>query len=107
MCGFGRQCRGIGQVFLTLVRRTETQLLELGEQVLPLARAAQAYLHGATHLSAKQQMRMDAQHTAALEAHHWIEPQARCLTQGKVLAHCKIVNAYDPTIAPIYKGKSN
>ena len=23
------------------------------------------------------------------------------------MAHCKIVNAYDPTIAPICKGKSN
>ena len=46
---FGRQCRGMGKVFVTLVRQTETQLLEMGEQVLPLARAAQAYLHGATH----------------------------------------------------------
>jgi hypothetical protein len=107
MRGFGRQCRGIGQVFLTLVRRTETQLLELGEQVLPLARAAQAYLHGATHLSAEQQVRLDIQLTAALEAHHRIEHQSRRLTQGKALAHCKIVNAYDPTIAPICKGKSN
>jgi hypothetical protein len=28
---FGRQCRGIGHVFVTLVRRTETHLLEMGE----------------------------------------------------------------------------
>jgi hypothetical protein len=104
---FGRQCRGIGQVFVTLVRRTETQLLEMGAQVLPLARAAQEYLHGATQLSADQRARLTTQLTAALEAHHRIEHQSRRLTQGKALSHCKIVNAYDPTIAPICKGKSN
>lgn len=104
---FGRQCRGIGQVFVTLVRRTETQLLEMGAQVLPLARAAQEYLHGATHLSADQRARLSTQLTAALDAHHRIEHQSRRLTQGKALSHCKIVNAYDPTIAPICKGKSN
>ena len=107
MRGFGRQCRGIGQVFVTLVRRTETHLLEMGDQVLPLARAAQADLHGATHLSAEQQARLTTQLTAALEAHHRIAHQSRRLTQGKALAHCKIVNADDPTIAPICKGKSN
>ena len=107
MRGFGRQCRGIGKVFVTLVRRTETHLLEMGDQVLPLARAAQEYLHGAPHLSAEQQARLTTQLTAALEAHHRIEHQSRRLTQGKALAHGKIVNAYDPTIAPICKGKSN
>jgi Transposase DDE domain len=107
MRGFGRQCRGIGKVFVTLVRRTETHLLEMGDQVLPLARAAQEYLHGTTHLSAEQQARLTTQLTAALEAHHRIEHQSRRLTQGKALAHGKIVNAYDPTIAPICKGKSN
>jgi len=104
---FGRQCRGMGKVFVMLVRRTETQLLEMGAQVLPLARAAQEYLHSATHLSADQRVRLDTQLTAALEAHHRIEHQSRRLTQGKALPHCKIVNAYDPTIAPICKGKSN
>ncbi len=104
---FGRQCRGIGQVFVTLVRQTETHLLKMGAQVLPLARAAQEYLHGATPLSADQQARLHTQLTAALEAHHRIERQSRRLTQGKALSHCKIVNAYDPTIAPICKGKSN
>jgi hypothetical protein len=107
MRGFGRQCRGIGKVFVTLVRRTETQLLEMGAQVLPLAQTAQAYLHGATHLSAEQRARLTTHLTAALEAHHRIEHQSRRLTQGKALAHCKIVNAYDPTIAPICKGKSH
>jgi hypothetical protein len=104
---FGRQCRGMGHVFVTLVRQTETQLLEMGQQVLPLARAAQKCLHGATPLSADQQVRLDSQLTAALAAHHRIEHQSRRLTQGKALPHCKIVNAYDPTIAPICKGKSN
>jgi hypothetical protein len=36
-----------------------------------------------------------------------IRKQSGRLTQGKKLSHCKIVNAYDPTIAPILKGKSN
>jgi hypothetical protein len=40
-------------------------------------------------------------------AHRHIAKQSQRLTQGKKLAHCKIVNAYDPTIAPILKGKSN
>jgi hypothetical protein len=104
---FGRQCRGIGHVFVTLVRQTETHLLEMGEQVLPLARAAQEYLHSTTPLSADQQARLHTQLTAAIEAHHRIERQSRRLTQGKALSHCKIVNAYDPTIVPICKGKSH
>ena len=58
-------------------------------------------------LSEDQRARLDTQLTAALEAHHRIEHQSRRLTQGKALPHCKIVNAYDPTIAPICKGKSN
>jgi len=104
---FGRQCRGMGKVFVTLVRQTERQLLEMGEPVLTLARAAQECLHGAPPLSDEQQARLDTQLTVALEAHHRIAHQSRRLTQGKALPHCKIVNAYDPTIAPICQGKSN
>jgi hypothetical protein len=104
---FGRQCRGMSKVFVTLVRQTETQLLEVGLQVLPLARAAQACLHGAPQLSAEHRAQLDTQLTTALEAHHRVAHQSRRLTQGKALTHCKIVNAYDPTIAPICKGKSN
>jgi hypothetical protein len=104
---FGRQCRGMGNVFVTLVRQTETHLLEMGQPVLALARAAQACLHGAPQLSEDQRARLDTQLTAALQAHHRIAHQSRRLTQGKSLPHCKIVNAYDPTIAPICKGKSN
>jgi hypothetical protein len=104
---FGRQCRGRSKVFVTLVRQTETHLLERGQPVLPLARTAQACLHGATHLSAEQRARLDTQLTAALAAHHRIAHQSRRLTQGQALAHGKIVTAYDPTIAPICQGKSN
>jgi hypothetical protein len=104
---FGRQCRGMGKVFVTLVRQTERQLLELGEPVLTLARAAQECLHGVPQLSDEQQRRLDTQLTVALEAHHRIAHQSRRLTQGKALPHGKIVNAYDLTIAPICKGKSH
>ena len=104
---FGRQCRGMGNVFVTLVRQTEMQLLERGRQVLPLARAVQQRLHSMPQLSEDQRARLDTQLTAALAAHHRIEHQSRRLTQGKAVPHCKIVNAYDPTIAPICKGKSN
>jgi hypothetical protein len=104
---FGRQCRGMSKVFVRLVRQTETQLLERGQPVLTLARAAQECLYAAPQLSDEQQARLDTQLTVALEAHHRIAHQSRRLTQGKVLPHGKIVNAYDPTIAPICKGKSN
>jgi hypothetical protein len=107
MCRFGRQCRGMGKVVVTWVRQTERQLLEMGEPVLGLARAAQECLHGAPQLSDEQQARLDTQLTVALEAHHRIAHQSRRLTQGKALLHCKIVNAYDPTIAPICKGQSH
>jgi hypothetical protein len=104
---FGRQCRGLGKVFVTLVRQTETPLLELGQPVLALARAAEACLCGATQLAEVQRARLGTQLRAALEAHHRIAHQSRRLTQGKALSRCKIANAYDPTIAPICKGKSN
>jgi hypothetical protein len=42
-----------------------------------------------------------------LVTHQQIATQSRRLTHGKPLTRCKIVNAYDPTIAPICKGKSN
>jgi hypothetical protein len=97
----------MGNVFVRLVRQTETPLLEMGQPVLTLARAAQDSLHGAMHLSGEQRARLDTQLTTALQAHQRLAHQSRRLTQGKSLPHCKIVNAYDPTIAPICKGKSN
>ena len=107
MRGFGRQCRGIGKVFVTLVRRTETHLLEMGRpSAAPGAGRPGIPPRRATPVGG-QRARLTTQLTAALEAHHRIEHQSRRLTQGKALAHGKIVNAYDPTIAPICKGKSN
>jgi hypothetical protein len=104
---FGRQCRGHGKVFVRLVRQTETQLLTTGEPVVTLAQSAQAQVHTATELTADQRARWDTTLTLALVAHQQIATQSRCLTHGKPLTRCKIVNAYDPTIAPICKGKSN
>jgi hypothetical protein len=104
---FGRQCRGQGKVFVSLVRQTETQLLASGQPVVPLAQAAQAHMRSAAHLTEEQRQRLDTQLTGALAAHQQIATQSRRLTNGKTLTQCKIVNAYDPTIAPICKGKSN
>jgi hypothetical protein len=104
---FGRQCRGQGKVFVSLVRQTEMQLLESGQQVVPLAQAAQAHMQSAAHLTEEQRQRLDTQLTVALAAHQQIATQSRRLTNGKTLTQCKIVNAYDPPIAPICKGKSN
>lgn len=107
MRGFGRPCRGQGKVFVTLVRQTETQWLATGHHVVSLAQAAQKHVQSAAHLAAGQRERLDTKLTAALAAHHQITTQSRRLTHGKPLTQGKIVNAYDPTIAPICKGKSN
>jgi hypothetical protein len=104
---FGRQCRGQGKVFVSLVRQTETQLLTTGSPVGGLARAAQECVQSAAQLTEEQRQRLDTQLSGALAAHQQIATQSRRLTQGKLLTQCKIVNAYDPTIAPICKGKSN
>jgi hypothetical protein len=104
---FGRQCRGLGHLFVTLVRQTERQLLTRGDQVRPLAQAAPAYVHSAPQLAEAHRERLDDQLTAALEAHQRIAHHSRRLTQGKTWPHGKIVNAYDGTMAPMCKGKSN
>jgi hypothetical protein len=107
MRSFGRQCRGQAKIFVKLVRHTETQLLEVGSAIAHLAQEAQQTLHTATHLSAATQERLASDLSQAIQAHQRISRQSRRLIQGKRLSHCKIVNAYDPTIAPILKGKSN
>jgi hypothetical protein len=104
---FGRQCRGQRKVFVSLVRQTETQLLTRGSPVVGLARAAQESVQRASPRAEDQRARLATQLTVALEAHSQITTQSRRLTHGKPLTQCKIVNAYDPTIAPICKGKSN
>jgi hypothetical protein len=104
---FGRQCRGQGKVFVKLVRQTETALLRTGAPVVTLAQTAQAQVQTARELTEDQRARWDVTLTLALLAHQQIVSQSRRLTHGKPLTQCKIVNAYDPTIAPICKGKSN
>jgi hypothetical protein len=104
---FGRQCRGQGKVFVRLVRQTEIQLLAAGQAVEGLSQAAQIHLRQAPRLTEEQRLRWDTTLTLACAAHHQIVAQSRRLTHGKPLTRCKIVNAYDSTIAPICKGKSN
>jgi hypothetical protein len=104
---FGRQCRGQGKIFVKLVRHTETQLLEVGSSIATLAQEAHQALQQASHLRVATRERLARDLSAAQEAHRHISTQSRRLTQGKKLPHWKIVNAYDPTIAPIMKGKSN
>ena len=104
---FGRQCRGQGKVFVSLVRQTETQLLTTTESVVALARTAQTQVQNAPPLTAEQRTRWATTLTGAMTTYEQIVTQSRRLTHGKPLTRCKIVNAYDATIAPICKGKSN
>lgn len=104
---FGRQCRGQGKVFVQMVRQTETQLLTTGAPVVALARTVQEHVQTAAQLTAEQRTRWEMTLTSAVATHQQIVPQSRRLTHGKPLTRCKIVNAYDATIAPICKGKSN
>ena len=104
---FGRQCRGHGHVFVKLVRDTEQKLLALGEPIAALGQQAQHLLAQATTLSDAQRKRVAEACNAALSRHTDIRKQSKRLTQGQKLRHCKLVNAYDLTIAPILKGKSN
>ena len=104
---FGRQCRGQGQVFVKVVRQTEQKLLQLGEPITALGQQAQALLAQAMTLSDAQRTRVAETLHAALNSHARIRKQSTRLTHGQKLRHCKLVNAYDFTIAPILKGKSN
>lgn len=104
---FGRRCRGQRKVFLTLVRQTEKQLLTVGQPVGALALKAMLDLYEDTSLAEGQKNRLHAQLQQATGHYEHIERQSRRLTQGKPLAAAKIVNAYDLSIAPIVKGKSN
>lgn len=104
---FGRQCRGQGRVFVKVVRQTERQLLTLGKPLATWASNAHISLQSATDISPARRQRLTSQLQTALEHYQCIEAQSRKLTQGKRLGHRKIVSAYDDTIAPIIKGKSN
>jgi Transposase DDE domain len=107
MRAFGRRCRGQSRVFVKLVRQTEHQLLELGEPITTFAYQAKEHLEQVTTLSATRRERLSLQLTTAMSHHEEIRTQSKRLIQGKKLRHGKLVNAYDPTIAPIIKGKSN
>jgi hypothetical protein len=107
MRGFGRQCRGQGQVLVHLVRHTEQKLLQLGAPITALGQQAQQLLAQTTTLSDAQRQRVTEMFNAALSRYAHIRKQSVRLTQGQKLRHCKLVNAYDLTIAPIVKGKSN
>ena len=107
MRSFGRSCRGQGKVFVKLVRQTEQQLLDVGETISTLAQQAQASLQQTTTLSETQRTRLSEHLSTAVRHHEQLRKQSKQLTHGRKLAHCKVVNAYDPTIAPIIKGKSN
>lgn len=104
---FGRQCRGQGHIFVRLVRHTEQKLLQLGEPITALGQQAQHLLTQTTTLSDAQRQRVAEAFTAAMSNHAHIRTQSTRLTHGQKLRHCKLVNAYDLTIAPILKGKSN
>ena len=107
MRGFGRRCRGPGRVFVTLVRQTEHQLLALGDPINTWGLKAQERLEYTLTLREAQRQRLTLALTTALSHHDHIRQQSTRLTHGKKLSHCKLVKAYDPTMAPIIKGKSN
>jgi hypothetical protein len=107
MRGFGRSCRGQGHVFVKLVRHTEQQLLACGEPIKIFALKAKERLEQTLTLREAQRQRLTLALTMAMSHHEDIRKQSTRLTQGKKLSHCKLVNAYDLTLAPILKGKSN
>ena len=107
MRGFGRQCRGQGRVFVTLGRHTARQLLARGQPIAALGQHAQQLLDHANDLQDAHRQRLTSAWNAARKTQEHIRTPSGRLTQGKKLSHCKIVNAYDPPIAPIIKGKSN
>ena len=107
MRGCGRQCRGQGRVFVTLVRHTERQLLARGQPIPALGQPAQQRLDQANDLQDSQRQRVTREWHAAMDVQEPIRTPSGRLTQGKKLSPCQIVHAYDPTIAPILKGQSH
>lgn len=107
MRSFGRSCRGMRKVLLTLVRQTERHLLDRSRQVEALCLSASLELSEAADLEERLRQRLEGQLQQAEEHYRKIAAQSRRLVHGKKLSHAKIVNAYDPSIAPILKGKSN
>jgi hypothetical protein len=90
-----------------LVRQTEQRLLELGTPITALGQQAQQLLEQTTALSEATRRRFAQEFNEVMCRHTHIRKQSQRLTHGKKLSHGKLVNAYDLTIAPILKGKSN
>jgi hypothetical protein len=107
MRGFGRRGRGQGRVFVTLVRQTEPQLLVLGAPIKALGLKTAECLGHTRTLSEGQRQRLTHALTTAMSHHDHSRQQSTRLTQGQKLSHCQLVNADDPTLAPMVKGKSN
>lgn len=107
MRAFGRTCRGVHRVLLQVVRQTERRLLDVGYPVGPLCLSAFLHLYEDASLEQAHRERLQEKLGRATQHYELIEVQSRRLVNGKKLSHPKIVNAYDPSIAPIVKGKSN
>jgi hypothetical protein len=93
MRGFGRPCRGQGQVLGTLVRQTAQHLVDLGGGMATWAQEAKALLPQDTHLREAQRQRLLGALEAASDAHRQSATQSQRLTQGHQLGQCQIVNA--------------
>lgn len=92
---------------MTLVRQTEHKGLALGEPSAALGQQARPLLDQTTVLSDAQRTRVVDAFNAAMSNHTHIRTQSTQRTNGKTLRHGKRVNAYDRTMAPSMKGKSN
>jgi hypothetical protein len=90
---FGRQGRGRGKVFVSVVRQTETHLRTTGAPGVALAHPAQAQVQSAAELTEDQRARWDTTLTLALVAPQQIAPQSRRLTHRTPLTRGKIVTA--------------
>ena len=107
MRGLGRRCRGPGHVFVTLGRQTAQQLRALGEARQTFGLQAKERLDHTITLRDAPHQRLSLALTPALRHHAHICHQSQRLPSGTKLRHWKVVNAYDPTIAPMVKGKSH
>tara|TARA_B000000460_G_C21514168_1_gene392557 strand:- start:29 stop:964 length:936 start_codon:yes stop_codon:yes gene_type:complete len=107
MRSFGRTCRGKQKVYLSLVRDTERQVLKGGQHVRALGLSVLLHLQEDVLVEETLHERLGQKLSQALQTHKLVEQQSRRLVNGKTLGHCKIINPYDVTLAPIKKGKSN
>ena len=105
MRGFGRQCRGQGRVCVTVGRQTARPLLARGQPIPGLGQQAQQLLKHANDLQDAHRQRLTSEVHAAMQPQAHIRTHSGRLTQGKKRSPCQIVKAYEPTMAPLIKGK--